>query len=163
MITSLRPVFMLLALFALPLGAQAQENDVDWKVGAWSDLTPYIGTYNFDAVLDDERVAAALTAQLGAETFDTVKDSLQTRNPIGFERDCLLLSGQGAHAALVAVCIYEGTVHTALKTGKSITLYTALEKYEYLPYGVKIWLYDQTHKQIQTVIPEGVTLQLSTQ
>lgn len=153
-------------LASVPVLAQEVVNDIDWKTGgAWSDLSTHIGTYHYDDVLNDERVAAALEQQLGADTFAAVRNNLATRNPIGFEDDCMLLSGNavsagGTQSAYVAVCLYKGVVHTALHQGDNITLFTAAEKYDYLPYAMKLWLYGQKHTDVFK-LPDGVTLKLA--
>lgn len=166
MMSSLRLSLILAFLFAAPAAAQETTNSIDWKTGgAWSDLSSYIGTYNYDAVLGDERVADALKAQLGDAVLETLHNNLATRNPIGFEDDCMLLSGNAVSAgdtqsAFVAVCIYKGVVHTALHQGNDISLFTAAEKYDYLPYAMKLWLYGQTNADVYK-LPDGVTLKLA--
>lgn len=166
MIPSVRMIAVLSLLFAAPAMAQDDSaNDIDWKKGAWGDLSPYIGTYDYDAVLNDERVAAALEKQLGADMVATLTDTMQTRAPIGFQDDCLLLSGNApasadTNAAFIAVCVYQGVVHTALQKSGDITLFTAATKYDYLPYGMKLWIYGQTNRDVLK-LPDGVSLRLA--
>lgn len=156
-------VIALCAFAAVP--AQAQEEDIDWKHGAWGDLSTHIGTYHYEAVLDDARVAAALKKQLDEETLTTLKTNLETQTPIGFEDDCLLLSGNAPsqaneEAAFVAVCLYDGKVHTALKEKGEITLYTNAQKYSYLPQNLQLWVYTQKNPEAYQ-LPQGVQIILT--
>lgn len=159
-------VFLALFFIFHAASALAQDidsaNEIDWKKGAWGDLSQYIGTYKIDSVLKDERVAAALKSQLGEEKVDVLEDNLFARGPIGFSDDCLLISGNASHSAdlnsaFLAVCMYKGEVHTVLKDDGQISLFTAVEKYDYLPQQMKLWVYFQTNPQALQ-LPESVQL-----
>lgn len=154
-------------LISAPATVQAEAvNNIDWKSGGvWSDLSAYIGTYHYDSVLNDTRIAQALMEQLGEDALQALKDNIGTRAPIGFEDDCLLLSGNApsagdTHAAFVAVCLYKGVVHTALRQGNELTLYTAAGQYDFLPYALKMWVYGQKNQDVFK-LPDGVTLKLA--
>lgn len=165
MISKIRPIlsiFLLATLSLQPALAQEKANEIDWKVGAWGDLSQYIGTYQYDAVLKDKRVAAALEALLGKETRNGLDARLFVQAPIGFTDDCLLLSGSaqgGDNETFIAVCLYKGVVHAALETGNMIMLYTKAEKYEYLPGPLQMWVYLQKNPDAAT-LPDGVDFML---
>lgn len=159
-------IFSLLLIMAQPVIAQEQANDIDWKVGEWGDLSPYIGTYDYDAVLRDERVEAALAQRLNEEQRNALWDKMQVRNPIGFEDDCLLLSANAVSSAdtssaFVAVCLYKATVHVGMQHGTKITLYTDAKKYEYLPHAMRLWVYSQYNPGAASKMPDGVELQFT--
>ncbi len=151
-------VFMLATLAFTPAFAQEKAEDIDWKKGAWGDLSQYIGTYNYDAVLKDARVVDALDTLMGKEKRGNLDSSLAVQAPIGFADDCLLLSGNssgGGNEAFIAVCLYKGVVHAALETGSTVTLYTQAEKYEYLPGPLQMWVYLQKNPDAAK-LPDGV-------
>ncbi len=159
-------IFSLLLITAQPVTAQEQANDIDWKVGEWGDLSPYIGTYDYDAVLTDERVAMALTQRLNEEQRNALWDKMQVRNPIGFEDDCLLLnanavSSADSSSAFVAVCLYKATVHVGMRHEAKIILYTGAKKYEYLPHAMRLWVYGQYNPGAASKMPDGVELQFT--
>ncbi len=123
-------------------------SDLDWKLGGkWGDLAQYIGRYEYDQVLNDKRVSAQLDTMLGKEEIEKLKARLDVRGSIGFDEDCLILSGNAPHqggqeAAFVNVCIYKGEVHVAILSGGIIKVYSPeAPHYEYLPRAMKTWIY----------------------
>lgn len=167
----IRKTYAILLLGALllsgpiPAGAQDDSQTIDWKKGIWGDLSPHIGTYQYDAVLDAPPVAAALQALMGKDTLADIQQTMTTRAPIGFDDDCLILSQSETNAAnsdsaLIAVCIYKGTVHAARHKEGRIELYTKAEKYDFIPYAMKMWIYAQSHPDVLSP-PDNLDINLT--
>ncbi len=146
-----------------PAGESTESvNTIDWKTGVWGDLSQHIGTYDYATVLSDKRIAGALEAQLTPAQREALYTNLTVKAPIGFEDDCLLLSGNarsagGQEGAFIAICLYKGAVHTALEQNAGITLFTTAEKYDYLPQALKLWIYSQKHQEALG-LPDGVNV-----
>lgn len=123
--------------------SETQEQSIDWKKGNWGHLASYIGTYDYQAVLDDPAVKAELEALTG-EATEKLMQNLDVQAPIGFEDDCLILSGNAEHDAgqnrgFINICLYKGKIHVGLFSAPTITVYTREEKYAYLPQSLKFW------------------------
>ena len=69
-----RPLLLAAAMLAtFTFSAQAQdkaEEKIDLKKGAWSELAQYIGTYEYDAVLDNKHVKTQLDKLLKGQQID---------------------------------------------------------------------------------------------
>ncbi len=126
--------------------AAAQQSTTDWKQGAWGHLSPTIGTYDYDLVLKDPAVDAKLTEMLGEKEKAHLLANLEVRNSIGFDRDCLVLSGNadkdgGFEQAYLNVCLYAGTINVAMLSDSKVTIYSATDTYAYLPPSLRQWVY----------------------
>ena len=114
-----RPVVSLLLLGGMLCTATAAlGRDIDWKEGKLGHLSQYIGTYHYDAVLDDPKVAAALHALAGSASR-ILRANLNVVAPIEFVDECLVLQGNAPHEggseeAMVLIKPYDGTVRAAL-------------------------------------------------
>lgn len=167
MTQTLRLTLSLLLVFsAMAAPARAQENstDIDWKRGVWGDLSPHIGTYHGEEVLKDPRVKGTLKNHLTNDQYQTLLANITVQSPIGFDDDCLLISGNAPSAAdkesaFVAVCVYDGTVHAALKESGQITVYTGAQKYSYLPQSLQLWVHHQINPEA-TALPSNVQIRL---
>ena len=135
-------------LTSMPFGPAAAQDEAtektDWKQGAWGHLSRYIGTYDYDAVLGDPAVDEKLSAMLGPEK-DRLLTNLTVHTPIGFENDCLVLSGNAEKVgnmqkAYMNVCLYAGKINAVIYSKGTVSVYTALKKYEYLPMSLRQWI-----------------------
>lgn len=143
--------------------AQAdQEGHTDWKQGAWGHLAPYIGTYEYDAVLSDPAVDEKLTATLGAQKEHLIKN-LSVHAPIGFEDDCLIMSGNAEKAgqsqkAYLNICLFAGKINAVIFDKGTISVYTARKHYEYLPQSLREWIYQAKNPDAFTARPDYVQM-----
>jgi hypothetical protein len=134
-----------LGAMGAPVKAQESQNQTDWKQGAWGALAPYIGTYKYSEVLNDPAVSEALSKALGDEK-DHLLNNLKVHNPIGFEDDCLIMSGNGektgsSEKAYLNVCLYAGKINAVIFSKGTVSVYSTTKKYEYLPLSLREWVY----------------------
>ncbi len=105
----------------------ALSEDIDWKQGKLGRLSSNIGTYHYDAVLNDPEVATELLRRLGAKGVAALKARLVVQTPIAFDGTTMVLHGLMAHQggteeAVVSVKPYDGKLEVAiLLGGKHVT------------------------------------------
>lgn len=133
-----------LAVAVLAVAPSIRAEDIDWKKGALQHLARYIGTYDYEAVLDDPAVRAALMKRAGAHT-DRIVANLQTRGPIDFIDGYLVLTGLAPHRggeeeATVWIRIYDGEVRAALLHAGTMTLFAPEQHFHYLPKLLRAFL-----------------------
>ena len=104
----------LAGMFALaPAASTGLAQDADFKRGRLGHLSPYIGTFHLEAVLDDPAVAASVLRLMGP-LADRLPDNMRVRVPIEFVSGSLVLIGRAPHeegaleAASVWVDIFTG-------------------------------------------------------
>ena len=101
----------------------AFSEDVDWKQGKLGRLSPNIGTYHYDAVLDDPEVAAELLRRLGPKGVAALKARLVVQMPIAFDDGTtMVLRGLMAHEggteeAILSVKPHDGKIEVAILLG----------------------------------------------
>lgn len=145
--------------------ASGDDAPINWtKGGKWSDLTRYIGTYDYSGLLEEKDVRAALKKLLGDRRTIDLQDEFAVQAPIGFENDCLILKGNppqkgDIRRAYMTVCLHQGTINLALwNTGKT-EIFTAHAQYQFLPEGLRSWIYLQDAKDgTPTEKPDNVTM-----
>ncbi len=169
-----RPLLLLTAAFLLSFGAatlhaEDKEAPIDLKNGKWSTLTQYIGTYNYDAVFGDMNVKAELNVMLKGHDVDTAAEFSVTA-PIGFENDCLILKGAqkskaNENSSYAEICVGGGIINLAIKSEKTITIYTRSDNYQYMSDGMRAWVYFQNNDMAVPLIkkPENVQLVVTAQ
>lgn len=151
------------ALSATALPALAQDQDtIDWKQGKWGRLASHIGTYQYGEVLNDAEVSKKLEDALGTEKKHLI-DNLAVHDPIGFENDCLVLSGNGEkkgsfERAYLNVCLYAGTINAAILSDDKIVVYTSMKDYQYLPDSLREWVYQVKNPEAFSAKPDNVQL-----
>lgn len=123
---------------ALVLGAPAVAQELDWKNGRLSRLTPLIGSYHHDVVFADAEVAGELAKVVSPETLKIVRRNLEVSAPIEFIAGHLVLSGNRPHhgdtdTASVWLSVYDASAKVVLLHDGELELYAAAERYEYLP------------------------------
>lgn len=133
-----------LAIAVLATAAAARAEEIDWKKGALQHLARHIGTYDFEAVLDDPAVRTALAKRTGAQA-DRIVANLQTRGPIDFIDGHLVLTGLAPHRggeeeATVWIRIYDGEVRAALLHAGTMTLFAPDRHFHYLPKLLRAFL-----------------------
>ena len=106
----------------LCLASAARAEDIDNKVGKLGRLSPQIGTYHYDAVLNDPAVAADLMRRLGPKGMAALKQRFDVQDPIAFDGTSLVLEGLMAHSggsdeAVVSVRPSDGQVQVAMLIG----------------------------------------------
>lgn len=110
----------------VPTQAQAQP-DIDFKRGAFGQISQYIGTYNQRAVLNDPAVRRSLGALLGEQNFRLLMSNLQVAGPIAFDGTALVLRGLRAHAggeqeAFLTIRPSDGLMEVAILTAGRVRL-----------------------------------------
>lgn len=159
-----RPLLLAAAMLAtFTFSAQAQdkaEEKIDLKKGAWSELAQYIGTYEYDAVLDNKHVKTQLDKLLKGQKID-LQSLLEVSAPIGFEKDCLVLKGNPEHKgdemrAFLEACISTEDVRLAVYKEGKITIYAASSNYTYLNDGMRTWIYFQSKQPEMFTQPSNV-------
>ncbi len=133
----MRMVPVLLLILPLLIPPVQAADGIDWKEGALAHLAPYIGTYEYDAVLDDATVQTALRDLVG-EKLPIFRRNLSVSGPIDFSSGNLVLSGLaphqgGAEEAMILIKIYDGTVRAGLLHQSKMTLYARDPQYAYIP------------------------------
>jgi hypothetical protein len=120
----------LLAIFVLTLGfaSAAGARDVDWTRYKLSYLMPLIGTSNYDRVLNDTTVKAALERQVGPDLPDLMRN-MEGGGPIDLIDRALVIYGNRPHEghehqALVVVHLFDGEVTAVNFTQGKYVLYT---------------------------------------
>lgn len=139
-----------------------QQSTMDWKQGEWGHLSPVIGTYDYDLILKDPAVNAKLDELMG-EKKQKLLDNLFVREPIGFDRDCLVMTGNGDkegsfEQAYLNVCLYAKTINAAVSTGDEITIYSETDTYAYLPASLRQWVYGVKNEDAFTKAPDKVKI-----
>ena len=120
----------LLAIFVFALGfaSAAGARDVDWTHYKLAYLMPYIGTSNYDRVLNDPTVKAVLERQVGADLPDLMQN-MEGGGPIDLIDRALVIYGNRPHEghehrALVVVTLFGGEVTAVNFTKGKYVLYT---------------------------------------
>jgi len=161
-----RPVLLTFCALALSVllstGGHAQEQEkIDMKTGgAWPHLARYIGTYDYDELLKDKAVRAAIAKVLREKSVD-LQTEMDVKSPIGFEGDCLILQGNRQHQAdtrraYMEACIFEGIVNIALFEDGKVTVYSDTTEYKYLTGSMRTWIYFQNNNADLYKQPEQV-------
>jgi hypothetical protein len=145
------------AIATLCAAAAACAEEVDWKQGALQHLARFIGTYAYEAVLEDPAVSTALR-DLAGDDVDIIVRNLQVQGPIDFIDGHLVLRGLAPHQggseeATVWVKIYDGTVRAALLHAGTMSLFARDSRYNYVPRELRGFLGPRT---IERGPPSGV-------
>ena len=133
----MKTVIMGLVLI-LSITASSKVRDTkDFKKGKLGHLSKYIGTYNYDAILDDTVVKENLKTLVGEKELATIRQNLGVIGPIEFIETSLVLSGQAPHEggseeAMVFVELSDGTVRAGLLHEKKVTIYAKDSSYEFI-------------------------------
>jgi hypothetical protein len=132
------------AVVLLVAAIAAVAQDLDWKTGKLGHLAPYIGTYRYDAVLDDPAVKSALRTLADADTAHIVAN-LDVASPIAFVDGNLVLHGNAPHRggleeSILLVTIHDGTVRAALLHDRKMKLFARDPEYAYVPRALKDFL-----------------------
>jgi hypothetical protein len=148
------------AVVLLVAAIAAVAQDLDWKTGKLGHLAPYIGTYRYDAILDDPAVKSALRTLAGADTAHIVAN-LDVASPIAFVGGNLVLRGNAPHRggldeAIVLVMIYDGTVRAALLHDRQMKLFARDSEYAYVPRELKDFLRPRETEPKRESLPPGV-------
>jgi hypothetical protein len=119
------------------LSDSTSAQDVDWKKGKLGRLAGLIGTYNNDALLDDQQVKQAMRQVVGKDV-GLLKQNLATRGPIDFIDGNLVLAGQAPHMggdeeAAIWVKVYDGSVRAVIMHQGKVTIYAKETQYDHLP------------------------------
>ncbi len=151
----------LAATLFLVLSNPASAEDSDWKKGKLERLSPTIGTYHYQQVLEDPDVQVTLKDRLSPDALAALKVNLQVAAPIDFIDGYLVLSGNRPHyggedSAMVWVKIYDGTVDIVLQQGGKTTLYSKAQRYEYLPGDLRARLAAPPAKMPWQALPPDV-------
>ena len=114
----------------------------DWKTGKLGHLSRYIGTYQYEPIIEDPHVAKTLSDLLGSEIPHLVKN-LEARGPVGFDGAELSLVGSKAHEAhreraTVVVDVYDGKVHAVIFSEGQTTIYSKEKSYLFLPEAIRL-------------------------
>lgn len=125
---------------ALRLGPQKGDDPrlMDDKRGTLGHLSQFIGTYRYDALLDEPAVAKALEELTGKEVAQLIRSDMEVIFPIQLSGFDLVLRGRRNHQgmeeeALVYVDIYKGTIRVGLIHEGKPTLYAREKEYESIP------------------------------
>jgi hypothetical protein len=146
-----------LAIAILAAAPVAEAEGIDWKKGALQHLAPLIGTYDYEVVLEDPAVHAALSRLAGAQ-LDRIVANLQTRGTIDFIDGHLVLTGLAPHRggeeeATVWIRIYDGEVRAALLHAGTMTLFAAERHFHYLPKLLRAFLVPRDAKAFDAPPP----------
>lgn len=130
-------VALAIAAILFVLSAPTTAQDVDWKKGKLGRLVGLIGTYNYDALLDDPQVVQATKLVVGKDV-GLLKENLATRGPIDFIDGNLVLAGLaphmgGAEEAAIWVKVYDGSVRAVIMHQGKVTIYAKDMQYDHLP------------------------------
>jgi hypothetical protein len=118
---------VLIVLSAVAAKSGANIDDMDDKEGKLGHLSRFIGTYHYDAVLDDPQVKQALAQTVG-DDVGLLKENLAARGPIDFIEGNLVLSGLAPHQggiemATLWIRVYDGTILAAIMHESKVTIY----------------------------------------
>jgi hypothetical protein len=135
------------------LSDSTSAQDVDWKKGKLGRLAGLIGTYNNDALLDDQQVMQAMRQVVGKDV-GLLKQNLATRGPIDFIDGNLVLAGQAPHMggdeeAAIWVKVYDGSVRAVIMHQGKVTIYAKDMQYDHLPGELRSYvrnLFDPGHE-----------------
>ena len=130
--------------------AHAEENAL--RQGKWGDLTRHVGTYNYDAVLNDKRVNAQLRNILSIDDLAHLKRNLKVHIPIATRDSCIILEGLAPHGggneeALLYVCLYRQQVLAAILSHDEVQVFTS-DPYSSLPKPFQAWVYGTKNRDV---------------
>lgn len=146
---------------------QDNANNIDWKKGGkWSQLAQYIGTYQYNTVLQDTAVKTELERITKGYDID-LSAEFEVSAPIGFQNDCLIMQGNRVHKgdtnrAYLETCLFQGTVNFAVFDHDKIIIYTSFKEYRHLSEGMRNWIYFQNNPTTATT-QKPDTVQMVTQ
>ncbi len=114
----------------------------DWKTGKLGHLSPYIGTYQYEPIIEDPHVAKALSDLLGSELSHLLQN-LKAPRTIDMEGSGLILDGNKLHEAhreraTVVVEVYNGKVHAVIFSEGRTTIYSKEKYYFSLPQAIRL-------------------------
>lgn len=144
-------------------GTMAVGQTTDWKEGTLGYLSHYIGTDDYESVLQDETVSFELERLLGRDLY-LLHERLNAHPPVGFSGTCLALIGNairrgGDKMAYLSVCPRDGKIEVALGSGGHVDVYASTNTYHHLNAGLRQWIsHYQTIASRGTEAPSHVTL-----
>lgn len=114
-------------------------------VGRLAHLNKYIGSYNYDAILEDSYIKIQLRGMLGDDSIH-LKRNFEMHAPIGLYKSYLVLMGNAPKQsenenAILCIDLISSKVTAAISSGNKIKLYSREEKYELLPVPILEWIY----------------------
>ena len=114
----------------------------DWKTGKLGHLTRYIGTHQYEPIINDLHVAKALSDLLGNELSHLLQN-LKAARTINMEGTGLILGGYKLHEAhreraTVVVEVYDGKVHAMIFSEGRTTIYSNEKYYFSLPRAIRL-------------------------
>lgn len=161
---------LLLSCFAAACAPMASSQDrtsvTSQQPPAQNTLNSFVGTYDYDALLDRPAVTRALE-KLSPETSlrPRLDDLFGVKDPIGSNGSCLTLSGFRPHmgdvtGAFMLVCNDGNALHIALREDAKIDVYSPYADYANLPRDLRKWIDDQnnTAAVISSTRPQNVTM-----
>lgn len=112
-----RAILALLAVSPVPASGQGLPRPT--TQGPLGHLSARIGSYDYNAVLNDPAVSRALNAMLGAQGMRLLRNNLQVATPIAFDGSWIILRGLAPHQggveeAILGVQPSSGRVETAI-------------------------------------------------
>lgn len=115
--------------------------DIDHKVGALGALSRFIGTFHYDAVLDNPDVNAALDAAMGKPEKAALRRNLGVMAPIAFSDEFIILQGNKPHAgatdtAILAIRLSDGAVHAVIHRNGTVKIYRSANDRDSTPDAV---------------------------
>ncbi|PZQ43431.1 MAG: hypothetical protein DI551_12205 [Micavibrio aeruginosavorus] len=133
---------------------------VDFKKGKLGHLAPLIGTYKYDDIWSDKTVKANFESLVKGHDID-LKKEFAVRGPIDFTDGCLILTGNQEHSgdtnrAFMEICLGEGNIDLGIYDSGKITVYSTATQYQFLPSGIRNWVYLQDKPMLSSPLPSNV-------
>lgn len=156
----MKRIVLALSLIAALTGS-ALAGTAEGMKGKLGHLAQYIGTPEYEAVLNDPVVRQNLEQAVGKANVKTVRDNLQVQGEVEYIEGHLVLSGNAPHmgdseVASVWIKVHDGSVRVGLLHNGKTTVYAKDGQYQYVPSGLRDFAKRPT-MNMETKPPQGVT------
>ena len=120
--------------------------DTKWNERHRGHLRPYIGSRNYEAVIDDPAVRSDVERQLGDRFVELVRNISGHRSVVKFDGLYFTLEGlrldTGKEQGILVLNISNWRVHAGISSNGQITVFSEAPSYEELPPQIRLWIHD---------------------
>ena len=118
---------------------------INLACGKLYHLMRYVGGYDYEHILADSEVIAAVKRVGAGEYLDIIKANLQIENPIGFVDGLIVLAGinpvgKEFESSSLWINVDNGTVYVTLRHERKCMLFAAIDRLDHLPESVRAYI-----------------------
>jgi hypothetical protein len=131
---------------------------MDWKPWKLGHLSKYIGSDQFQPVLNDPHVREELKAIVG-ESLPHLMRNLEDRASINFIGSWMILRGARTNEAfreraILVIDLFNGMVHAGIYSNGHRTVFSVKEEYRDVPVPLLEWVWSREIDEIRFKVPE---------